>query len=184
MFHVTFMNQSLIHDGRKNGLKTRTLSKGALRQVHFGDALGTAGTGFAFASWLIFIIEMCLNPFKSSQSFWIFINMMQMISYLPVLNCTLSENLRAFLTQYFGTSKASIPFDSLPNWVPNPLTLLELFKIDPINKNFEETGYTSISFVYNFSSQILTWITVLLLYAGVTLGSKLLPKIKYAYELA
>lgn len=177
-FYVTFRDQSLIYDRGKNPLSIRFLSKPALRQFYAEPLLETLGTGFNVAAWTIFAIEMSLNLFKSSQSFWLFINMLQLLTYLPVLSCALPENLRAFLIQYSGTGQSSIPFDSLPAWIPNPLIYLEWFKTRPVNANFSEAGYASTSFIYNFSNQLGTWITVFLLYAGISVAARMFPRLK------
>ena len=94
-----------------------------------------------------------------------------MIAYLPLINCTMPENFKFFIIEFFGISKASIPFEYLPDWIPNPLSFLDSFKTKPIHPIFTQSGYVSVNFIYNFSSQLWTMVTVLFLYLLLCLGS-------------
>lgn len=179
MFYVTFKLPTAIYDIGSNTLLTEKVSGPALRKLYISQSVGSMGSGLSMASWIIFIIEMGLNPFKSSKSFWVFVNMVQMISYLPLLDCEIPSNLRVILTEYLGMSKASFPFDSLPSWVPNPLTYLEWFKTSPLNERFAASGYNSLSFIYNFSNTIGTWFTIILTYLAFTICASMIPKLTY-----
>ena len=105
--------------------------------------------------------------------------MLQYISFLPVINCVMPGNMEAFITKFFGVSKVSIPFEYFPSWVPNPLIYLDLFKTPPLNSRFANDGYTSVNFIYNYSSQLFTLLTVLIIYSGLCIGMKILPKAMY-----
>ena len=178
MFHVEFKDLSLIYDRGGNSLKTSKYSKPALRQFFSEPTLESIGSGFNIIAWMLFIIEIGLSPFKSSGSFWPYINMLQILSYLPAIDCDIPSNLRTVLTEYLGTTKSSLPFEYLPSWVPNPINLLELFHTPPINENFFDVGHISSSFIYNFSSQIWTLFSMILLYLLFILASRIAPKIK------
>ena len=104
------------------------------------NAIGVAGIGLSSILYATFGLIVGLNPFKSNPSFWILSDMMQMLSYLPLINCRIPENLEVFLTEYFGISKLSIPFDLLPDWVPNPTNFLKNFRTDAYNNYFSNSG--------------------------------------------
>lgn len=109
-------------------------------------------------------MTIAVNPFKSKPSFWIFINMMQILSYIPVIDCNVPSKLEYFLTVHFGLSKCSIPFDLLPSWMYNPMDFIAKFKTKSLSSRFESAGYVSVSFIYNFINQLITWIALTLIY--------------------
>jgi hypothetical protein len=105
-----------------------------------------------------------------------FLGMIQMLSYIPLLHCKIPENFK-----YFGVSKVSIPFESLPDWVPNPISFGNNFIIDPNNPEATAFGYISSCFLYNFRDQLFTWFTVILMYLAFCILTKI-PK-EAMYEL-
>lgn len=182
MFYITFRNRSLLSDCYGNALETEALNGLALRRLYISSGTKALGTSLELASWLVFVIEIGFNPFKSSEFLWVFVNMLQVISFLPVINCNLPENLRTFLTQYMRISKASPPFDSLPNWIPNPLFIVKKFKTPPVSSEFAEAGYKSLSIIYNFSNQLVSFLSLVLIYIVLTIASKIFPKFKYNFS--
>lgn len=177
-FRIEFRKPEAIKDQYDNPLRTESMSAQALRRLYLTEAMGSMGSGFIVCSWAILILEVGLNPFKSSQSFWDFMNMLQILSYIPLLSGDIPANLDLFLVDYVGMSKGSFPFDSLPWWVPNPLAYLERFHSPPLNAKFAEAKYGSLSFVYNFSNQLGTWFLMFVYYILLNIGSRLLPKLE------
>ena len=172
IFFVTFLDQRLIKDNYQNSLMTEVVSGPATRKIIISDAVDTSGNVFSIANYIALILTILLSG-KSNPAFWIFVSMIQMLSYLPLLNCSVSGNLKHFIKTYFGASKASIPFDSFPSWVPNPTSYINRFIVPPNNIEAIELGYISICFLYNFGYQLFTWITVLMMYGLFFLASKL-----------
>ena len=107
--------------------------------------------------------------------FWDFMSMIQMMSYPPLMNWILPDNLINFITNYMTINSISIPFNLLPDWVPNPLNALQMFIFDPFNDKMMQYGYISISFIYNFAQQLFTWIVLLAIYLMLCLFVKLIP---------
>lgn len=176
MFHIEFASGIFLDIG-DNDLKQKKFTTAARRQLYISSSLQTVGIGFLASTYISFIMTIGVNPFKSKPSFWIFVSMIQMLSYIPVLDCNIPLNLDYFLTTYFGISKTSIPFDSLPSWVPNPKDLMAKFKTEPLNSKFENTGYTSISFIYNFGDQLGTWAILVLAYVLIGVIGRAIPRL-------
>jgi hypothetical protein len=77
--------------------------------------------------------------------------MLQILSYLPGLNCYIPFNLEVFLT----IKDVAIPFNMLPDFPFSPLELTEYFMTDPLTEKLSTIGYESISFIFNFSDEIV-----------------------------
>lgn len=182
-FIIVFKETSLLADLYGNPLANPQMNSKAMKKHFITNAIGVAGIGLSSILYTTFGLIIGLNPFKSNPSFWIFIDMMQMLSYLPLINCRIPENLEVFLTEYFGISKLSIPFDLLPDWVPNPTNFLKKFRTDPYNNNFSNSGYPSVSFIFNFGDQLITWCFVVLFYGLLCLFSKIGPNSMYILRL-
>ena len=174
--YVIFTNQTLIKDMSGNSLANSVLFTTLPRTIYISSTADAIGSSLATSTVATFVTTVGLNPFKSARSFWVFINMLQLISFLPVINCIMPGNLELFITKFFGVSKASIPFESLPSWVPNPLAFLDSFSTEPLNENFANDGYTSLSFIYNFSSQLMTLFSILMLYLSLCIFSRIVPE--------
>lgn len=177
-FQIKFEN-GFFFDSGHNELRVKSFETPATRQLYIQPALSAAGASFLGLTYATFIITVGVNPFKSKPPFWIFMSMIQMLSFTPVLNCEMPSNLEEILTKYFGVSKSSIPFDDLPTWVPNPRKFIAKFKTDPLNSKFDNAGYASISFLYNFSDQLGTWIILTLAYFLIHLAGEAIPSKLY-----
>jgi hypothetical protein len=173
LFTITITNSNIIQDVAGNLLFGTKFQVPAIRYLILAGAIQTAGQTFAIISYLGLLVTMCLSSSKSSIEFWAFLGTIQILSYLPLIDCTIPSNMKTFFIDYFGVSKSSIPFESLPEWVPNPLNFLALFEGEPYNERFKELGYNSLSVIYNFSNQIGTWATAFLTFLGAFLACKL-----------
>jgi len=178
VFTVIITNNSIIQDFAGNLLINTRFQIPAVRYLILTEGVQTVGNLFVIIGYLGLIITMGLSSFKSSTEFWAFLSTLQILSYLPLIDCTIPSNMKSFFTDYFGVSKSSIPFDSLPGWI-NPLNLLAFFKGEPYNERFNELGYKSLSVIYNFSNQIGTWLTALLTFLVASLASKLFTGFMY-----
>ena len=156
-FIVKFTNYSIIKDLSENELIDTNLATDAKRSLYISSNIGAIGNAFSIVNYLGIFINLCLSSFKSSSSFWLFLSTLQILSLLPLFNCKIPSIVTLFFTEYFGASKSSIPFESLPSWIPNPLHYLNNFLGTPYNEKFANCGYTSLNVVYNFSSQMGTW---------------------------
>ena len=157
-------------------MKVNSYVASAKRHINATESIDSAGNIFNAASYIALGMGVGLSPFKSNPSFWIFINTVLMISFIPTMNCVIPEEFEVFLVKYFGVAKVSIPFEYLPSWIPNPLLLLDKFKTKPFNQKFQEAGYDSLSMIYNCASQLITWIIVLFTYLSFVIFSKILPQ--------
>lgn len=180
--YVRFEKPSLIKDLSNNALSTQLLQANTIRYVYVSDsqaaAISGAGTSFTATSLLTFGLVLGASLLQSAAvgSFWVFVNMLQMLSYAPAINCDFPYNLEVFLTEYLSVSKVSIPFNLLPTWIPNPLSFLSGFLTTPFNARFLLCGYESFSFIYNFADQLLTWLLVLLFYILLRILTYLIPE--------
>ena len=127
-WNIQFNDDLNILDSSDNQMKIREYMVSSLRYYNSSSTTTAAGDIFSISSYIALIMGVGLSPFKSNPAFWIFINMIQIISYIPVINCLLPEDVEVFLIEYFGVSKVSIPFDSLPKWVPDPRVLKKNLK--------------------------------------------------------
>lgn len=171
-FYVTFLQPQLIKDYYQNPLTTAVVSGPAVRNVVIPAAVEGAGTAFDIANYVALVVTLLLAG-KSNPAFWVFLGTLQMISYAPLLHCTVPENFKLFIREYFGVSKVSIPFEMLPGWMPNFMAFATHFEVDPGNARAVEFGYVSACFLYNFAAQLITWATVLLLYLAFCVLAKL-----------
>ena len=178
-FTIKITNNSIIQDFTGNLLINTKFQVPAVRYLILTEGVQIVGNLFVIIGYLGLIITMGLSSFKSSTEFWAFLSTLQILSYLPLIDCTIPSNMKSFFTDYFGVSKSSIPFDSLPGWIPNPLNLLALFEGGPYNERFNELGYNSLSVIYNFSNQIGTWLTAFLTFLAASLVSKLFTGFMY-----
>ena len=143
--------------------------------------LDNAGSAFSAVSYLTlaFALAMCLFQSAAVGAFWSFVNMLQILSYLPIIDCDLPSNFEIFITEYLTVSQVVFPFQMLPQFVPNPLSFLTDFLTAALNDRYSLCGYESVSFIYNFGSQLLTWILLFLLYLVLLILVRIIPKSKY-----
>ncbi len=108
-------------------------------------------------------------------SFWAFVNMLQILSYLPVIDCFVPSNLEIFLTKYLAISKTVFQFQIVPSSFPNPLSWMGFFLTSPLNIRLELMGYNSVNFLYNFADELFTWVLLGLTYVALWLLNSFLP---------
>ena len=181
---VHFLSPDLITDLSDNILATDNLKANAKNSYYTSAdeqaAISALGTGFTSSSYVTFGVIIGFSLFQSADTgpFWIFLNMLQLISYLPILKVFVPQTLSTFLTEYLSITNLSIPFDLIPDIGFDPLGLFEYFIAYPFNEFFEIAGYESINFLFNFADELLTWFLLLLLYLLLIILNKIVPKEK------
>lgn len=175
---VRFKDRSLIQDLRDNHLKTEVLSAAALRQIKLPAQVSGMGEAVQTTTFITLGIMLGMSLFQSvaMDSFWNFINMLQIINYLPVIPCILPENFIIFLTEYLTMGELAIPFDLLPDWFPSPEKLFEYLDVLAIDIDIELYGFESVSFLYNFVEELTTWLLIALFYIAINLLLKIKPQ--------
>ncbi len=169
-FVLRFGNVGYIQDKAGNNLATQELTTATKKYSYMSTteaaALSSAGSAFSAVSFvsLALAVGMCMFQSTAVGSFWSFVNMLQILSYLPIIDCDLPYNFEILLTQYLTVSQVTIPFNMLPDWVPNPLTYIGDFATDVLNDRYSLCGYSAASFIYNFGSQLFTWILIFFFY--------------------
>jgi len=180
-FIVEFKKLYMITDLYNNKLATPIISALSKRYLYISDsakeAVSDAGSSFSISGFATFGIILGVNMLQSTavESFWAFMNMLQILAYIPIISCELPYNLEIFLTQYLSVSRVSFPFKMLPSWVPNPLTYIRNFLVIPFNTRFELCGFESLSFIYNFSEQLFTWVLLIAFYILIRLICLVIP---------
>jgi len=170
IFFVNFTDPYLITDSSGNQLQNRILEVRSKRLLYISKSekevvVGTGATfDFSTMVTLALVVGASLLQSAAVESFWAFLNMVQLLSYVPVIMCDIPYNLEIFLTEYLSVSKVSFPFQLLPDWIPKPLYIMQEFITGPLNARFFIAGYETISFVYNFGDQLFTWIMIGLFY--------------------
>ena len=169
-FTVQFKNPLLILDQADNSLETHILKVKTIN-FFFGydsnpEVTNDVGMGLSYTMTASFVLVICLYLFQSFAmgSFWAFVNMIQIISYIPGLDCDIPENLRVVFSDYLSIKKIAIPFTMIPDFPYNPLTYINAFMTDAYNEKLNEIGYETMNFVYNFADELLTWISLGLVY--------------------
>lgn len=182
---IIFKDQSVITDASGNILDTRIVAGKALRYKHKSSteqiALQTTENAFKISNLLMLVGVTAINLFVSTvvQTFWAFFNMLQILFYIPLIDGIFPENLENFLNRCLSLCKIALPFDMLPSWVPNPRTVLEKFKTKPLNLKFFSRGYESLSFIYNFCEEYITWLMMLLFYILLVITVTIIPNNRY-----
>ena len=167
---VIFTDPSLIVDKSNNKYKAETMELKTQRYTFISndDEAYSKEIGSVFSSSSIVTLGITIGAslFQSiaMESFWSFMNMVQFISYLPGLNCALPPNFEIFMTDYLSIKKLSIPVDMIPEFPYNPLNYITCFLTNPFSERFSLLGYESISFIFNFLDELVTWLLLLLLY--------------------
>ena len=169
-FVVNFTRPKIIQDNANNSLSTAILQARALPNIYISEAeqaaVSGSGGGFSATSFFTFALVVVISMFQGAAvgSFWSFVNMLQIISYLPIIDCDLPYNLQIFLTNYLTVSQVSFPWKMLPDYIPNPLYLFRFFLTAPLNMRFEMCGYSTLSFLYNFANELSTWMCLAFFY--------------------
>jgi len=169
-YQLKFNNSDDITDLYGNNLLCNSYSIKALPYKYLKKddqvLVDNIGTAFSFFTLLTLFVLICINLLQSTilGSFWAFINMIQIIFYVPLINCVLPANFEYFLTNYLSACRIVIPFNLLPSWIPRPQDFLTQFLTVPFNERFLDMGYASLSFIYNFADELMTWILLLFFY--------------------
>jgi len=134
-----------------------------------------AGSSFSASSMVTLGVVVGASLLQSTVvgSFWSFVNMVQIISYIPLLKLEIPYNFQIFLTEYLSVAKVAIPFNLLP--IPNPLDFLKAFITDSLGENFSICGYETFSFIYNFGQELTTWICIFGFYLVLCFFDRILP---------
>lgn len=180
---VTFRNRELIVDQDGNSLATEKLKVSTRKYIYLPNEklLTTAGTIINTASTCTLLFLLALSVFQGYAvgSLWHFVNMIQIISYLPLLDCDIPDNYALVLTEYISIKEVKIPFNMIPKFFYNPLDHFAEFLTSPLNDKFKDLDYESISFMFNFSEDLLTWLMLGLIYILLSLFAWALPKFGY-----
>ncbi len=188
-FVLRIHNTEYLQDSSGNDLATNLLTAKSKKFAYISatEAAVLSGMGAAFstASLATFLLAlaMCLFQTVAVSSFWSFVNMLQILSYLPIINCNIPYNFEVFITQYLTMSQITFPTELMPDWMPNPLAYFESFITEALNERYSLCGYDSLSFVYNFGNQIFTWLLLLLFYILLRILTWMIPKSKYGLIL-
>ena len=178
---VLFKDRSKIQDLAGNYLATEFLTtKTREYKYRVTDEIAIIiGATIKYATISTFAFMLFLSVFHGHAvgSLWHFINMIQILSYLPLLNCDLPDNFRMVLTEYLSDDLFVLPFDIIPQFPYNPLNYLSAFITEPFNEKFEDLDYESISFIFNFSDELLTWLVLLLIYIALKVLEFIAPKL-------
>jgi hypothetical protein len=105
--------------------------------------------------------------------------MVQMLMLVPMINVLIPPNFMTLLTQYLTMCQITIPFNLLPDWVPNPLSYFNFFFTLPVSATFDACGLSSLSFLYNFAGQLIVWFITAGIYVLLCFLDWLLPKDRY-----
>ncbi len=184
-FYVTFEKPKAICDLSGNPLSVSELHALAKRYVYIDSsmeaAVGGTGSAFTAASMAALGFALGMNLFQSSvtSTFWVFMDLLQMLSYLPLIDLEMPDNLELFLTEYMTVGSLTVPFQILPSWVPNPANFLTDFAGEMLDSRFITCGYESMSFVYNMSDTLFTWVLLLGLYLFLRAMAACLPRKRY-----
>jgi len=184
IFIIRFTNPNHITDLSGNQMTTSTYIVRSKKYTYIPasqeNALNGAGSAFDSSSTITFIIMIGVSMFQSVAigSFWSFVNMVQMLSYLPVMNLQMPLILQKFLCEYLTVKKVAIPFDLLPLSY-NPLRVVIVFLSKPINEKFLMAGYETISFIFNFADELLTWISLFFVYIFLRIVCCIIPNDSY-----
>eukprot|EP00826_Nyctotherus_ovalis_P044318 TRINITY_DN4779_c0_g2_i7.p1 TRINITY_DN4779_c0_g2~~TRINITY_DN4779_c0_g2_i7.p1 ORF type:complete len:312 (+),score=42.09 TRINITY_DN4779_c0_g2_i7:81-1016(+) len=175
LYIVTFENPSLIPSADGNLLITTVLQANAryYKYTSSGETtiMDIVGGGFASVSTATLLLMVGVSLFQSTAmgSLWTFVNMLQLLFYLPGLNCFIPYNLEVFLTEYLSIKDIAIPFNMIPDFPLNSVRCFEFFATSPLSERLLGIGYADVSFVLNFSDEILTWTSLAAVYLVLTL---------------
>ncbi len=183
-FYVTFGTPEYIQDQSGNVLGTPTVHARAKKYSYIDSSqqavISGSGSAFSATSVATLVVVLLANMVGSAATgtFWVFMDMVQIVSYLPLLTLDMSYNLELFITQYLSTTNLVIPFNLLPDWVPDPTAYLSGFSGDILDSKFLDSGYQSFSFLYNMSSTLLTWFMLSLFYISLRFLTHCIPESK------
>eukprot|EP00826_Nyctotherus_ovalis_P034302 TRINITY_DN2835_c0_g2_i3.p1 TRINITY_DN2835_c0_g2~~TRINITY_DN2835_c0_g2_i3.p1 ORF type:complete len:166 (+),score=40.36 TRINITY_DN2835_c0_g2_i3:196-693(+) len=138
-----------------------------------GSAANSASTG-------AFLLVMGLSVLQTAVmgGLWVFVNTLQFLSYLPLINCYVPYCLQQFLTEHMSIKGVTIPFQILPDFLLTPLEAFAAFATEPFNDRLLLNGYEGLSFLYNFAEELITWLAMLFLYVLLKLLTIFISKDK------
>ena len=151
-----FSSEKPITDLANNNLTTKVLIANAIRYLYISESekqvIASSGEAFSASGLITLGLTVGIIMFQSIaiSSFWVFVDLVQLVTYLPLLNCEIPENLRIFLSNYLAMGKVTIPWNLMPDFVPQIKTYIIGFLMKPFNENWRLAGFESISFLYNF----------------------------------
>ena len=181
-FVVNFTDDSIIMDPAGNRLASTVLYARTVRYIYISDtekaAVESTGTAFSSSSLLTLLLMLGISLFQSATigSFWAFVNMLQILSYLPMMGCIIPYNLELFLTEYLTVKKMVFPFHLIPGIPFNPFSAFADFITKPLNDRFALSGYETLSFLFNFADELMTWLILLGVYLLLAMLTSILPK--------
>lgn len=177
VYTVMFKQVSLVVDLSGNALATSVLrvkTEGGKYEISAEARIVGAVIEHASTWSILSMILLSVFQGQAIGSLWHFINMIQVLSYLPLLDCEIPDNFRLILTEYLAIRKLAVPLDKFPAFF-NPMSRLTSFITNPFNDKFAELDYESVSFVLNFADELITW----LLLGGVYLLLQLLVRMNF-----
>jgi len=178
---IKFTKPAMIKDLAGNILNTPILTAKTMRAIYISPTeqavVEGAGSSFTVSSMVTFGVVIGMSALQSTVvgGFWSFVNMVQIISYIPILKLEIPYNLQIFLTEYLTVSKVAIPFNLLPKGIPNPLDFLSAFVTDSLGENFKICGYETFSFIYNFGQELTSWACIFGFYILLCFLNVVLP---------
>jgi len=178
---IKFTRPSYIQDLAGNILSTPILTAKTMRSVYISRTekavVEGTGTSFSASTMTTFGVAIGMSVMQSKKvgDFWAFINMVQLISYIPIIKLVVPINMQLFLSNYLGVSKASIPFNLLPNGFPNPINSLKIFSNSSLGNGLGTGSYETFSFIYNFGQELITWLTLFGFYLVLCFLDYILP---------
>jgi len=167
--------EGLFKDIYGNSLKPVELKSRSNSQTYMSDEEKAVVTGtgdvFGTTSMLTLGLVIGINLVQSTavESFWTFINMLQMLSLVPLIDCNMPAILYKFMTEYLSVAKVALPIKLVP------YEFIYKFETKPFNSRFYENGYESTSIIINFIDQLTTWALLLLFYLIINLLTYFIP---------
>lgn len=170
VFTLEFTNSFVLLSLKGYALTTNTLKTGSKKITYASASLSksTEVIGAIFETFsiitLLIMIASILFQSVAVESFWSFINMIQVLSYLPILDLELPYNLEVFLTEYLSMGELVLPFDLIPDLPFNPADLAEFFLAEAFNEKFALNDFGSFNFLYVYYEELFTWIVMGFIY--------------------
>jgi len=163
------LSTGLFKDTSGNALKPLNIKTNAHAQNYMTDVekavMENTGNFFSLSSMVTFGIIVGVNMIQMTavESFWTFINMLQMLSIIPLVDCNLPANLMKFFIEYLSVAKVALPVEIVP------YDFISKFENMPYNRRFAENGYENTSIIVNFIDQLTTWILLIIFYLIITI---------------
>lgn len=178
---VHFEDPSLLLDLGNNPLSEQTLQikTGEISYVSpsLQESVATVGTLFEVSSTATLGLMLGNVLFQSVavESFWNFLNMVQVLSYLPIIDVFIPSNLEIFIMEYLSMKKLAVPMELLYRLPLDPSALADFFHTDALGEKFALNDYEAFNFLYAFFDELFTWTLMGLLYVGLRVLCRLLP---------